>query len=88
MRLWMPNPAISNYSFFKFQIYDDVIRSRDTNNSPLHPVDNFLHPPAGVHDLQRVALPSTCLGPGSGLLLLWLAEEQRCGRQRTLSVIK
>ena len=49
--------------------------------------DHILHVDAGVHDLQRVAVPGGRLRSRSWLLLLWLAENVDARYQRTLPLM-
>lgn len=57
-----------------------------TDVAPRGPVHCFLHPHAGVHDLQRVAVRGADPRARCRLLLLRLAKELRRGRHRALSI--
>lgn len=69
---------------FPFQVFDVLERSHNTDVAPRGTVHRVLHPHAGVHDLQRVALHSARPRAGSRLLLLRLEEEHRGRRHRAL----
>lgn len=61
-----------------------VVGARGADVPARDPVDRLLHPDAGVHDVQRVAVPGAGAGAGRGLLLLRLEEELRRRHQRAL----
>lgn len=69
-----------------FQILDNVNGSHPPDVPTLHPVHCFLHPDAGLHDVQRLPLPGARARPHLGVFLFRVEKAIRRRPHRTLSV--